>query len=79
MNTQVGRWGNGLAVRIPEVYAKKLALKDGMELDVSLVTGGLLLRPRGRAFTLTELLEQVTPENIPGETDWGQAVGRESW
>jgi antitoxin MazE len=79
MHTQIGKWGNSLAVRIPGTYAKDLDLKEGMELDVSLVEGGLLLRPcRGR-YTLEELLEGVTPENIHGETDWGEAVGRESW
>jgi antitoxin MazE len=79
MNTQVGKWGNSLAVRIPASCAKDLALEEGMELDISLVEGGLLLRPRRHAYTLEELLEQVTPENIHGETDWGPPVGRESW
>ena len=40
---------------------------------------GLLLRPRKREFRLEELLEQITPESIHGETDWGSAVGREAW
>jgi len=43
------------------------------------VDGGLLLRPRKREYTLEELLEQITPENTHGETDWGAAVGREAW
>jgi len=32
MNTQVGKWGNSLAVRIPGAYAKELELEEGMEL-----------------------------------------------
>jgi len=43
------------------------------------VDGGLLLRPRKREYRLEELLEQITPESIHGETDWGSAVGREAW
>ena len=50
-----------------------------MELEVSLVEGGLLLRPRRTEYTLEELLAQITPENLHGETDWGPPVGRESW
>ena len=46
MNTQVGKWGNSLAVRIPGTYAKELHLKDGMELEVTRLENGLLLRPR---------------------------------
>ncbi|HEV3143233.1 MAG TPA: AbrB/MazE/SpoVT family DNA-binding domain-containing protein [Gemmataceae bacterium] len=79
MNTQVGKWGNSLAVRIPGAYAKELDLVEGAELEVTRVAGGLLLRPRKAEFTLEELLEQVKPENIHGETDWGAATGREAW
>lgn len=79
MNTQVGKWGNSLAVRIPGTYAKELHLKDGMELEVTRLDDGLLLRLRKHDYTLEELLDQVKPENIHGETDWGPAVGREAW
>jgi antitoxin MazE len=79
MQIQVGKWGNSLAVRIPGPYAKDLALKEGMEIEVSLVNGGLLLRPRPASYTLDELVAGITPENIHGETDWGPPVGRESW
>ena len=34
MHTQIGKWGNSLAVRIPGIYAKDLHLKEGMDLDV---------------------------------------------
>ena len=54
MHTQVGKWGNSLAVRIPGTYAKELDLEEGMDLEVTRVDGGLLLRPRKRAYTLDE-------------------------
>jgi len=38
-----------------------------------------LLRRSEREYRLEELLEQITPESIHGETDWGSAVGREAW
>jgi antitoxin MazE len=79
MNAQVGKWGNSLAVRIPGTYARELGLVEGAELELTRVDGGLLLRPRKREYQLDELLEQVTPESIHGETDWGSAVGREAW
>jgi antitoxin MazE len=77
MNTQIGRWGNSLAVRIPGTYAKDLDLKEGMELDMSLVEGGILIRPHPSGYTLEELVAGITAENVHGETDWGEAVGRE--
>ena len=71
MKTQVGKWGNSLAVRIPRTYAKELELEEGTELEVTRVDGGLLLRPRKLEYTLEELLKEIKPENIHGETDWG--------
>ncbi len=79
MNTQVGKWGNSLAVRIPGTYARELELEEGAELEVTRVNGGLLLRLRKPEYTLEELLKQIKPEHIHGETDWGSAVGREAW
>jgi antitoxin MazE len=79
MQTQVGKWGNSLAVRIPGVYAKDLGLAEGMEMDVTPVEGGLLLRTPKKSYTLDELVSQITPENLHGETDWGSAGGREAW
>ncbi len=79
MGTQVGKWGNSLAVRIPGACAKDLDLKDGTELEITMVDGGLFLRPRRPKYTLEELLKKITPENIHAETDWGPAVGRETW
>jgi antitoxin MazE len=79
MQTQVGKWGNSLAVRIPGSYARDLELKEGMELDVAVVEGAILLRPRRAVYTLEELVSQITPENVHGETDWGRPVGGEAW
>jgi antitoxin MazE len=79
MNTQVGKWGNSLAVRIPGAFAKELQLEEGMEIDVERVVDGLFLRLKKREYTLDELLKQIKPENLHGETDWGPPVGGETW
>jgi antitoxin MazE len=79
MRTQIGRWGNSLAVRLPGAYAKDLQLTDGMELEISIVNGGLLLRPQKKEYSLEELVAGITPENRHDETDWGPPVGHEAW
>ena len=79
MHTQIGKWGNSLAIRIPGPYAKDLGLSEGMEIDVTPVQGGLLLQAPKKSYTLDELVSQITPENLHGETDWGLGVGCEAW
>ena len=77
--TQVGKWGNSLAVRIPGPYAKELDFQEGTEVEMTRVKDGLLLKRRTREYSLDELLKQITPENLHGETDWGPPVGKEAW
>jgi antitoxin MazE len=78
MLTQIGTWGNSLAVRIPGIYANELHLHDGAEMEMTRVKDGLLLKRRTRAYTLDELLKQITPENIHGETDRGSPIGNKA-
>ena len=47
---------------------------------MSLEEGVIVLVPVAPAErTLDQLLENVTPDNLHGETEIGGAVGRESW
>jgi antitoxin MazE len=82
MNLQVGKWGNSLGMRIPVALAKELGIRDGSELDLQQISGSLVLRPVVKAeveYSLEEMLAQITPESLHGETDWGAPEGREAW
>jgi antitoxin MazE len=78
MQAQIGKWGNSLAVRIPGAYAKDLNLQEGMEVDLLLMDGALVLRPQPREYTLDELVSRITPENVHEETNWGPDIGKEA-
>ena len=41
METQVGKWGNSLALRIPKGLADEAGLKDGGKVEVSLDQGAV--------------------------------------
>lgn len=79
MTTRVARWGHSLAVRIPKAFAQDVQLTEGAEVENSVSDGQLVLTPVGRAYDLRRLVQEITPENRHGETDWGSPVGREIW
>ena len=80
MKTRVQKWGNSLALRIPKAFAQEAGLSENAAVELSLVEGGLVVRPvTARAPTLEEFLREVTPENVPGEWDIGPATGKEVW
>ena len=80
MLTHIQKWGNSLALRIPQVVAREIGLSQDSSVEVSLVDGKLIIAPVNKGkVTLAKLLAQVTDENIHHEVDTGSSVGREAW
>lgn len=79
MHTQIARWGNSLAVRIPQPLARAVELAEGTAVEIVVEDGQLVLRPRpiGQP-SLADLLAGITPENLPDESFDDGPVGREA-
>ena len=80
MKTQLAKWGNSLAVRIPKpvAIAAKLETGDDLELDVE-GPGRVKIRRPERKPTLAQLVREITDENRHSDSDWGPQVGKELW
>ena len=77
MKSQIGRWGNSLALRIPKYIADELALSINDEVDCRIEKGQLMVKPVQKfpKYTLSQLLSQeLEPES---EIDWGKPMGNE--
>ncbi|MEG4629272.1 AbrB/MazE/SpoVT family DNA-binding domain-containing protein [Microcoleus sp. AR_TQ3_B6] len=80
MVATIAKWGNSLAVRIPQHLAKEINLAEGSEVKLVLIDGKLTIEPiTRRRYSLEELIEAMTPENVHTEIDTGVAVGNEVW
>jgi antitoxin MazE len=77
MKTQMVKWGNSLAVRIPKPVVKKAKLKEGDSLEIEAAEGRVELRRATRIPTLAQLVSQITPENRYAEIPVGAEVGKE--
>jgi antitoxin MazE len=79
MRTRVQKWGNSLALRIPESFAIKVGLRADSLVEVSLAGGKLIIAPIVKPqLTLEQLLAQVTDQNLHKEFETGLAVGHEA-
>ena len=79
-NTQVAKWGNSLAVRLPQAIVKEARLAPGDRLSLDLADdGSIILRSEQRRYSLEELVEGITQANRHCETDWGAPLGKEAW
>jgi antitoxin MazE len=76
----VAKWGNSLAIRIPQNLAREIHLAEGAEIELGIVDGNLVVKPKIRKrYSLDELVNAITPENLHSEIDSGVAVGNEFW
>jgi antitoxin MazE len=80
MKSQIGQWGNSLAVRIPRYVVEALALKPNDTVECSVEDGKLVFAPIQTLpeLSLDELLAGIV-EAPEGEVDWGKPVGNEIW
>jgi antitoxin MazE len=78
--TQVKKWGNSYGVRIPKELLERLGIQPDTRIEIRQEQGSILLTPlSGPEWSLDELLEKVTSENIHGEINTGQPTGIEAW
>lgn len=80
MRTQIKKWGNSLALRIPKLFAIDANLKINKVVDISIDKGSIIITPIDeKEYSLEKLLEGVTKNNLHEEFDTGAPVGKEIW
>ena len=80
MRSQIQKWGNSLALRIPQAFAAEIGLSQNSPVELRLEKGRLVITPvTVETPRLEDLLAGVSPENLHGEVDTGDAIGLEVW
>jgi antitoxin MazE len=59
------RWGNSLGIRLPAAIAREARLQEDQSVELSVVEGGVLIRPVQHRLSLAERLAAYKP--MPGE------------
>ena len=80
MQTQIKKWGNSLALRIPKLLALDANLKQNKLVDISFDKGSIIITPIDeKEYSLKKLLKGVSKNNLHGEFGTGTPVGKEIW
>jgi len=80
MQTKIKKWGNSLALRIPKSFALNANLRQNELVDISIDKEKIIITPIvEKEYSLDELLEGVSEDNLHGEFDTGVPVGKEIW
>lgn len=79
MQAVVKKWGNSLALRLPQAMAADLQLSEGSTVSITIEDHALVVKPARKKYRLADLLAQMPKTEKTPETDWGQPVGEEAW
>ena len=80
MEARIKKWGNSLAIRIPQSLANQIDLRPDLPVNLTINGTELTISPlRQVPETLEQLLERVTESNLHNEIDFGPPAGEEAW
>jgi len=71
MHTQISKWGNSLAVRLPKSLTDELDLGNGSNVDLTIEQGRIVIALTKPKYRLQGLLDGITEDNIPESFDDG--------
>jgi len=78
MEAVVKKWGNSLGIRIPNIVARQLSLKDGSYINIEDKGKKILITPI-KKNRLSEMLSKINEQNLHEEIETGGPVGKEIW
>ena len=78
MEAVVRKWGNSLGIRVPNLIARDLSLKDGSFVDITGNGKEMIIKPIGKR-KLSDMLSEINEENIHEEIGTTGPVGKEIW
>lgn len=79
MRAVVRKWGNSLALRLPQTIASDLRMEDGTTVSLEIKDETLVVKPSRKRYSLVDLLKQMSDDKKHRETDWGKPEGKEVW
>ncbi len=71
MHTQISKWGNSLAVRLPKSLTDELDIGNGSNVDLTIEKGRIVIALTKPKYRLQDLLDGITEDNIPESFDDG--------
>ena len=80
MKTQIKKWGNSLAIRLPKTSVELLGLKENSSVSFSFNKDQIIVKPeKQKTFSLKQLTDKITSKNRHNEISTEGIIGKEIW
>ncbi|WP_273394054.1 AbrB/MazE/SpoVT family DNA-binding domain-containing protein [Actinobacillus porcinus] len=77
MQLAIKKWGNSVGIRIPSPILTALQLQAENIVDIRAENGKIIIEPIRNDYNLSQLLAEITPDNLHSEITTGPVVGKE--
>jgi antitoxin MazE len=79
MEAVLKKWGNSIAVRLPNTILKECELRENRRIEITIENGKIVLTPvkKRPRYDLAGLVARITEDNRHEVVDVGPPVGRE--
>ena len=76
MQTALKKWGNSLAIRIPNHILQSFQLKEGSILELTLEQNKIIIEKKQ---DLATLCQEITPSNLHTNPEWEDIPKGKEW
>ena len=78
---KIQKWGRNLGVNIPPIIANGLSLREGHYVSIKERENSVIIEPSKPhvSYNLTDMLNEITENNIHRCIETGMPVGNEIW
>ena len=73
MTTKIQKWGNSLAVRIPNEFAENLNWQAGSVVGFKQLGDKIIITSNYPKYILEDMVKGITKKNRHKEFDWGKS------
>ena len=74
---KLASWGSSVGLRIPQKKLNEANLRVGDDVNITIEDGKIVIFRDQPQYSLKDLLNGCTSDNLPNQIDFGAPVGRE--
>mgnify|MGYP006285074581 CR=1 FL=1 len=79
MQAVIRKWGNSPALRLPTAVLKEAGYRLEQKVELVVEQGRIIIQPSEKVtYELTDLLNDIRPDNQHAEVSVGRPMGREA-
>lgn len=79
MRVTISKWGDSLALRLPQAMVHDAGLASGAVVELEMRNGALVMKPMKKRENLSDLIASASDSRMAADYYWGKPEAGEAW